>query len=97
MSGPVFFIEPEHGALVMRYTARKRFVFWRDDPVTHQAKTALEEILTNDPLIIKAKLRPGEGLICNNVLHSRTEFADVVPEGEGRLLYRVRYHDRLSA
>lgn len=96
-TGPVFFVEPEHGALVMRYTARKRYVFWRDDLATREALSALEEILANDPLIIRARLKPGEGLICNNVLHSRTGFADAASEGAGRLLYRVRYHDRLRA
>lgn len=94
-TGPVFFIESRHGALVMRYTARKRYVFWRDDLLTREAVSALEEIMADDPLVIRARLRPGEGLICNNVLHSRSGFVDAAPEGEGRLLYRVRYHDRL--
>lgn len=94
-TGPVFFVEPVHGALVMRFTARKRYVFWRNDLATREAVAALEEILNNDPLVIQARLGPGEGLICNNVLHTRTGFIDDEPEGAGRLLYRVRYHDRL--
>ncbi len=36
---------------------------------------------------------PGWGLICNNVLHTRTGFADGQPP---RLLYRARYYDRLA-
>lgn len=96
-TGPVFYIEPKHGALVMRYTARKRHVFWRDDLLTREAVSALEEILADDPLVIKARLGPGEGLICNNVLHSRSGFNDDAPEGAGRLLYRMRYHERINA
>lgn len=93
-AGPVFFVEPAKGALVMRYTARKRYISWRDDITTRRAMAALEEVLETDPLIVRYKLLPGEGLICNNVLHNRTAFAD--GEGAGRLLYRVRYHDRIG-
>ncbi len=92
-TGPVFFVEPSRGALVMRYTARKRYIAWRDDAVTQAAVAALEEILESDPLILRHKMQPGEGLICNNVLHTRTGFEN--GEGAGRLLYRVRYHDRI--
>ncbi len=93
-TGPVFYVEPRTGALGMRYTARKRNISWRDDKMTHAARTALEEVLTGDPLILRHKLQPGQGVICNNVLHTRTAFAD--GNGAGRLLYRVRYHTRVS-
>jgi len=39
-------------------------------------------------------LRSGEGLICNNILHNRTGF-EVSADGPGRLLYRLRFHDRV--
>ncbi len=94
-TGPVFFIDPESEALVMRYTARKRHVIWRQDAATQAAVNALEEVLASDPLIIRHKLRPGEGLICNNILHNRSGFADGVDD-KGRLLYRLRFHDRIS-
>lgn len=94
-AGPVFFVEPVTQALVMRYTARKRHVVWRDDVTTKAAAKALEEILESDPLIVRAKLRPGEGLICNNILHNRTGFEDSA-DGPGRLLYRLRFHDRVT-
>ncbi len=93
--GPVFFVEPVRKSLVMRYTARKKFVSWRQDDVTQRALRALEEILESDPLILSYKMRPGEGIVCNNVLHNRSGF-DNEGAHEGRLLYRVRYHDRLS-
>ncbi len=94
--GPVFFADPATGALVMRYTARKRYVAWRQDATTRRAIEALDEILETDPLILTYKMRPGEGMVCNNVLHNRTGF-DNHGAAEGRLLYRVRYYGRLSA
>jgi hypothetical protein len=94
-AGPVFFVEPQSKALMMRYTARKRNVVWRRDAMTEAAVKALEEVLENDPLIIHYKLRPGEGLVCNNILHNRSGFTEGA-DGNGRLLYRVRFHDRVS-
>ena len=94
-TGPVFFIEPQSRRLVMRYTARKRNVVWREDTVTQAAVKALEKVLESDPLIIRYKLRPGEGIICNNILHNRSGFTGSA-DGNGRLLYRVRFHDRIS-
>ncbi len=94
-TGPVFFIEPRSQWLIMRYTARKRHVVWRQDPMTHAAVKALENVLESDPLIVRYKLRPGEGLICNNILHNRSGFTEGA-DGNGRLLYRVRFHDRIS-
>jgi hypothetical protein len=94
-AGPVFFVETSSGALVMRYTARKRHVIWRDDAATRAAVNALDDMLESDPLILRYKLRPGEGIICNNILHNRSGFSDGA-NGAGRLLYRIRYHDRVS-
>jgi hypothetical protein len=38
-------------------------------------------------------LQPGQGLICNNVLHDRSGFDD---DGEHkRQLYRLRYYQRI--
>jgi len=56
---------------------------------------ALEKVLESDPLVIRYKLRPGEGIICNNILHNRTGFTESA-DGNGRLLYRVRFHDRVG-
>ncbi|MCP4391706.1 MAG: TauD/TfdA family dioxygenase [Gammaproteobacteria bacterium] len=93
-SGPVFTAGPG-GALHMRYTARKRNVVWREDALTQQAVTALEEILNSDlPFIYRATLQPGQGLISNNVLHDRSGFND--DREAPRLLYRLRYFDRVA-
>ncbi|MBI5263318.1 MAG: TauD/TfdA family dioxygenase [Bradyrhizobium sp.] len=90
--GPVFFVHPS-GALGMRYTARKRNILWRDDEQTRKAVAALERILDTDPLVLRIKMSPGQGMICNNVLHDRSGFRSAADEG--RLLYRVRYHGRI--
>jgi TfdA family taurine catabolism dioxygenase TauD len=94
--GPVFYVDPRSGALGMRYTARKRNVAWRDDPATHAAVAKLEAILREDPLLVETRMEAGQGLICNNVLHDRTGFAPSNDAGRGRLLYRVRYADRID-
>ncbi len=91
--GPVFMVG-DGGVLHMRYTARKRHVIWREDSLTQQAVTALNEILNSgSPYIYRATLQPGQGLISNNVLHDRSGFNDD-PEAP-RLLYRLRYFDRI--
>ena len=93
-TGPVFFVDDE-GALIMRYTARKRSVVWRDDATTREAARRLERILNEDPLVMRLRLRPGQGLLCHNVLHDRTGFT-APPQGPGRLLYRIRYSRRIA-
>ena len=91
--GPVFFIQPT-GTLGMRYTARKRNIVWREDEQTRRAVEALQRILDTEPLVLRTKMSRGQGLICNNVLHDRSAFHS---ETNGsRLIYRVRYHGRVS-
>ncbi len=92
-SGPVFMAGPG-GVLHMRFTARKRNVVWREDALTRQAVNALDEILNSDlPFVYRATLQPGQGLISNNVLHTRTRFKD---GGRPRKLYRARYYERIA-
>jgi hypothetical protein len=56
----------------------------------------LADLLAGDsPCTVSYRLRAGQGIICNNVLHSRTAFTDAADSGRGRLLYRARYHDRI--
>ena len=91
--GPVFMVRPD-GRLHMRYTDRKRNIVWRDDPLTHEAVTTLKALLDGDlTQCFHARLEAGWGLICNNILHTRTGFNESEPP---RLLYRARYYDRLA-
>lgn len=92
-SGPVFAVDPTEGFLTMRYTARTRSIVWKADAVTQSAVKTLADILAGSEYILSARLRPGMGLICNNVLHTRSGFSD--SPGHRRLLYRGRYYDRL--
>ena len=94
-TGPVFSVDPVTGNLHMRYTARTRSIEWKDDPVTREAVRELAAILDSDlPYIIRGRLEPGMGLICNNVLHDREGFDD--SPRKKRLLYRARYYDRIA-
>jgi alpha-ketoglutarate-dependent taurine dioxygenase len=92
-SGPVFAIDPALGFLYMRYTARTRSIVWKNDAITQAAVRTLADILASSEYILTARLAPGMGLICNNVLHTRSGFSDS-PQHR-RLLYRGRYYDRL--
>lgn len=93
--GPVFSVHPESGDLHMRYTARTRSIAWKQDAATLAAVAFLEKLLDSDlPYIYRARLEPGMGLICNNVLHDRAGFND--DESHRRLLYRARYYDRIA-
>ncbi len=94
-TGPVFFVDPEDGALHMRYTARTRSIEWKQDETTQAAVALLEQLLSSDsPHIHRLVLEPGMGLLCNNVLHDRSAFID--DPDLPRLLYRARYLDRLA-
>jgi alpha-ketoglutarate-dependent taurine dioxygenase len=92
-SGPVFAVDAEQGFLHMRYTARTRSIVWKNDAATQAAVKALADILAGSEFILNARLRPGMGLICNNVLHTRSAFSDSADRR--RLLFRGRYYDRL--
>lgn len=97
-SGPVFSWHAATDSLHMRYTARKRNIEWSQDSMTQDTITFLEHLLDSAhmPYRFRARLEPGMGLICNNVLHDRTGFTD--PAGSApRLLYRARYFDRVAA
>jgi hypothetical protein len=95
-TGPVFSTDPATGSLHMRYTARTRSIEWKADAATQNAVQALERLLAADsPYVFRYRLAAGEGLLCNNVLHNRTEFEDAVDKGVIRLIYRARYHDRI--
>lgn len=93
--GPVFGVDSTGGNLHMRYTARTRSILWKDDAATGAAVRFLEQLLADDSSsVFRYRLAAGEGLICNNVLHSRTAFNDGADESR-RLLYRARYYDRI--
>ena len=99
-TGPVFSIDKTSGSLHMRYSARTRNIIWKDDSATREAVACLRELMREGgPDQITYRLRPGEGIISNNVLHRRAGFRDAAPDtadARQRLLYRARYYDRVA-
>jgi len=94
--GPVFSINAQ-GRLHMRYTERKRYIVWQKDPILNAAVQCLTELLHSDsPYLLKHRLAPNEGVICNNVLHNRTGFNEGDTLAQQRLLYRIRFYDWVS-
>jgi len=92
-TGPVF--STDSGALHMRYTARTRSIEWRPDETTRAAVQFLQQVLdAASPYVFTLRLAGGQGLVCNNVLHDRSAFIDA--PGQGRLVYRARYSDRVG-
>lgn len=92
-SGPVFRLDAVTGKLVMRYTERLRHIKWH--PSCHKALESLRTLLRTTPYKLNYKLSAKEGVICNNVLHTRSAFSDS-PQRR-RLLYRARYRELVSA
>lgn len=88
-TGPVFFVDAA-GRLAMRYTARKKFVDWRDGATRKAAETLLA-LIDSEPLARRVKMTAGEGVLCNNVLHDRASFRN--GDDSQRLLCRIRFHN----
>jgi len=94
--GPVFSVDAD-GHLHMRYSARARNIVWKDDATTKDAAECLLNLFQGDSgYIFRHRLKAVEGLVSNNVLHCRAEFNHDSVVGEGRLLYRARYFDRVA-
>lgn len=89
-SGPVFMIKPD-GRLHMRFSARKRNIIWRHTPDTLNAVDMINELMAEEKNVFKLRLKAGQGIICNNVLHNRGSFID--SDEQKRLIYRARYYD----
>ncbi len=96
-TGPVFSVDAVDGRLHMRYTARTRSITWRDDATTRAALQQLDALLNSEHTpIFHHRMQAGQGILCNNVLHTRTAFDDDASTGEQRRVLRARYYDRIS-
>jgi alpha-ketoglutarate-dependent taurine dioxygenase len=93
-TGPVFSIAAD-GRLHMRYTARTRSIAWKDDPAVRAAANLLLEVLESDPRVLRLRLEPGMGIVCNNVLHDRSAFKDSA--AHRRLILRGRFYEPVAA
>lgn len=95
-TGPVFSLD-SHGNLHMRYSARQRNIIWHENADVQRAKDRIRDLLQDDnSYILHYRLKAGEGVLCNNVLHNRSGFTDNAEAGKKRLLYRARYYDRVA-
>lgn len=94
-SGAVFSVAAD-GHLHMRYSARGRNIVWKDDSTTQAAVEYLLNLFQQEsPYIFRHRLKSGQGVLSNNVLHCRSSFEDEATTGQTRLLYRARYFDRI--
>ena len=64
--------------------------------ITGGGKTVSDFGTGSVTITIPYTLQAGEGLICNNVLHNRTQFTDSDDPALKRLLYRGRYYQRVA-
>ncbi len=94
-SGPVFYRDSSTNTLQMRYTARSRSVEWKQDNHIQRAVSMIEELLTTSDFVVNYTLQPGEGLICNNILHGRNAFTNGNIPQQQRVMYRARSYNRL--
>lgn len=95
-AGPVFSLTPSL-FLHMRYTARKRFVIWNPELLAKGVVRHIDKLLGKpDPYQVRVRLEPGQGILCNNVLHTREGFSDHPRTEKQRLLLRARYHERIA-
>jgi hypothetical protein len=79
----------------MRYTARRRSVRWHCDATTGEAAARLLALMDHDAsCVVRARLEPGMGLVCNNVLHERTAFEE--DPAHPRLILRARFLERIA-
>ncbi len=95
-SGPVFSIDSESGRLSMRYSSRPRHIDWKSDAQSKRAVDLVRELLMDSDYVLSLKLKCGQGIICNNVLHGRKAYVDGSTVETSRLYYRARYYDTVS-
>lgn len=95
-TSPVFSISPS-GALCMRYTARTRNIIWQESEIVKKALAYLTQCLQeNSSYVFHHRLAANQGVLCNNVLHNRSGFTDSDEPQQKRLLYRMRFYDRVN-
>lgn len=81
--------------ILMRYSLRKKNIRFKQDAMTQEALACMDEFINSDLApSISIKLKAGQGVLCNNVLHKRTAFKDKA--GSERLYYRARYYNRIK-
>ena len=79
--------------LHMKFSMRERNIIWNDSSI--KSANNLKDIINNSSKFhITYKLKEGQGVITNNVIHMRTSFTNL--EKKNRLLYRLRSKQRME-
>lgn len=95
-SGPVFIVDSVTGRLNMRFSSRPHNIDWKTDALSRRAVGRVREILMDNEYVTRVKLKSGQGIVCNNVLHGRRAFVDNPAGKSSRLYYRARYFDAIT-
>jgi len=95
-SGPVFIVDSVTGRLNMRFSSRPQNIDWKTDALSRRAVGRVREILIDNEYVARVKLKSGQGIVCNNVLHGRRAFVDNPADESSRLYYRARYFDAIN-
>ncbi len=94
-STAIFDVLNEQHDVLMRYSMRKKNIIFKDDTLTKEALSCMDEFInSNSSPHVSIKLKAGQGVICNNILHKRTAFKDKI--GSERLYYRARFYNRIT-
>lgn len=87
-------LNSQHDVL-MRYSMRKKNIIFKQDALTQEALSCMDEFINAETSPhISIKLKAGQGIVSNNVLHKRTAFKDKT--GLERLYYRARFYNRIN-
>ncbi len=89
-TGAIFLIDKKTNCLYLRYSRRKKNIIFTKEVLP--AINLLNNILDNNKYSLNYKMQAGDGIICNNVIHNRTSFADI---NNKRLMLRGRYFSRI--
>lgn len=94
--GKVFWTGAD-GHLRHRFSFRKTDMAWADESDVAAARTVLESLISApSPHMLEGRLESGMGLVSNNVLHTREPLVDSNDPAWKRLLFRVRFYDRVD-
>lgn len=94
-STAIFKVLNDRHDILMRYSMRKKNIQFKQDTVTQEALACMDAFINSAASPHSTiKLKAGQGVVCNNVLHKRTAFKDKA--GLERLYYRARYYNRIN-
>lgn len=90
--GAIFFMDKQTDSLYMRYTQRKKNIIF-DSEVLEAIEFLDETLATISPYHFEYKMQKNQGIINNNVIHTRNSFVN--NEKNPRLMLRGRYFVRV--